>query len=71
MKMYKDFPKVYIGESDIASLTLRTPVDAHVLKFGSDGYYKAYIVNGEAEIGNHYKLDFTCNHCLEYMMILN
>ena len=65
MKNYKNYKKVYIGESDIASLTLRAPTKAHILKFGSDGCYEAYIVDGKAEIGNHYKLDFTCNHWLK------
>lgn len=60
MKSYKEYKKEYIGESDIASLILAgfKNEEGLVLKelhFGGDGCYKAYIVDGEAEIGSHYK----------------
>lgn len=58
MKNYKDFKKQYIGSSDIASLILagcnEKGLSLKELHFGQDGSYQAYIVEGEAEIGNHY-----------------
>lgn len=59
MKNYKDFPKVYIGSSDIASLTVRAGGDVTALNFGEDGAYYAYIVTERAEIGEHYKKMFS------------
>lgn len=56
MKNYKEFETIELGESDIASVTVRVPNDAFTLNFGKDGSYKAYYVLGEAEIGEHYKL---------------
>lgn len=56
MKNYRDFEKKYIGSSDIASLTFRAGNDVFPVNFGSDGSYDAYIVRGEAEIGEHYTL---------------
>lgn len=58
MKTYKDFNKKFIGESDIASLTLRSETSCAALNFGMDAAYMAYIVTEEAEIGSHYKLIF-------------
>lgn len=58
MKTYKDFEKKNIGESDIASLTVRSGMNVGVLNFGKDGAYQAYLVKGEAEIGEHYNLTF-------------
>lgn len=63
MKNYKEFSKRYIGSSDIASLTLRAPNISHIMHFGEDGAYYAYYVEGEAEIGEHYQLEFECSHC--------
>lgn len=65
MKNYKDFEKVFIGDSDIASLTLRSPMEATVLNFGEDNSYKAYIVEGNAEIGEHYDKVYECNNWLK------
>lgn len=60
MKHYKDFEKVYIGSSDIASLTLRSVLIAGELDFGGDGSYYAYEVFGDdVEIGAHYKKVFS------------
>lgn len=58
MKSYKDYPKMYLGSSDVASLTIRTPWDAVPLWFGQDGTYSAYIVDEYAEIGAHYQRVF-------------
>ena len=63
MKNYKEFERIYLGSSDVASLTLRAPNLSHVMNFGEDGAYFAYFVEGEAEIGEHYRLEFECSHC--------
>lgn len=61
MKTYKDFEKQFIGYSDIASLILAGYKEGEgfltiPLHFGQDDSYYAYVVNGEAEIGNHYDI---------------
>ena len=62
MKSYKDFEKMYIGESDIASLTMvgfapEQGLTAQLLHFGGDNAYSAYIVDEpDVEIGAHYSL---------------
>ncbi len=69
MRDYHDYERIYLGYSDIASLTIVGPRDfkddqmgslAESLYFGIDGDYYAYIVDGDAEIGGHYKLVQTC-----------
>lgn len=56
MAHYKDrcYP---IGSSDfIASLTVRFPMSAEVLKMGANGSYMGYVVfNDEANIPDHYQ----------------
>lgn len=54
MKNYKDYEKTMIGDSDIASLTVRGCKDIDSLDFGEDGIYNAYIVNQDTEIPEHY-----------------
>ena len=61
MKTYKEYDKVYIGESDIASLILAgykegVGLSLSELHFGIDGGYQAYITDDQAEIGSHYEL---------------
>lgn len=58
MKTYKEFNKKFIGESDIAALTIRSGMNCTSLNFGIDSAYQAYIVTDEAEIGKHYELVF-------------
>lgn len=58
-KFYKDFEKVYIGTSDIASLTVRSVFDVHNLSFGEDGAYSAYECFGDVEIGGNYSKVFS------------
>lgn len=65
MKSYKEYEKVYIGSSDIASLTVvaaRANGDqlAQSLEFGIDSNYFAYLVDSNAYIGDHYKLVQSC-----------
>jgi hypothetical protein len=60
-KTYKDFKKEYIGSSDVAALTMvgyqeGKGISAEILRFSEDGDYDAYIVEGAAEIGEHYTL---------------
>ena len=51
VKTYKDFNKVYIGESDMAKLVLvgvsheSGDVEASILPFGGDGDYSAYVID--------------------------
>ena len=54
MKNYKEFNKVWLGESDIAALTVRSCGDVYSLNFGKDGSYDAYECFGDVEIGSHY-----------------
>lgn len=54
MKNYKEFNKVWLGESDIAALTVRSCGDVYSLNFGEDGSYDAYECFGSIEIGSHY-----------------
>lgn len=63
MKNYKEFNQIALGTSDIASITVRTPMDAFVVHFGKDSDYYAYLIEGEAEIGGHYTLVKECDAC--------
>ena len=63
MKTYKDFPKEYIGSSDIASLIFAGPRSVEYVDFGEDGSYHAYMVNDKnAAIGEHYQLAAEFQH---------
>lgn len=64
IKSYKEFPKECIGESDIASLTLRGPDSVAILNFGGDNYYQAYMCDENASIGEHYEKAFESEHWL-------
>ena len=65
MKDYHNYPIIYIGSNDIASLTLRSPMEAKVLNFGIDADYNAYIVDENAKIGSHYHLEYECETWLK------
>lgn len=69
MKSYKEFEKTYIGDSDIAALVLvgcdKTSIVSQILNFGEDGTYKAYVVDSDTEIGNHYVERYRFNHWLK------
>ena len=60
MRDYHEYKKVYIGDSDIATLILvgcgDDGVKAIPLHFGEDANYQAYIVDEQASIGEHYEL---------------
>ena len=59
MKNYKDYEKKIIGASNIATLVAvgccGNGLNTGMIQFGSDGVYSAYIVDQDAEIGEHYK----------------
>lgn len=55
MKDYHEYSKKFIGSSDIASLIYRSWNGVGLIEFGEDGQYSAYIVDGDAEIGEHYQ----------------
>ena len=59
MKDHHSYEKSFIGGSDIASLTVRTPGQVAALNFGEDGEYMAYIVDAECNIPDHYELTFS------------
>ncbi|WP_288681565.1 hypothetical protein [uncultured Eubacterium sp.] len=61
MKSYKEFDVCLLGGSDYASLIMvgcdkEGKLVSQILPFGEDGAYRAYLVEGEAEIGSHYSL---------------
>lgn len=69
-KSYKEYDKWYIGSSDIASLILvghknDEGLKLHDLHFGIDDSYSAYIVDDNAIIGDHYKLEAEFNTWLK------
>lgn len=54
MKDHREYKKIPLGESDIASLLLRHPAGCEMLDFGEDGSYSAYLVDDDCEIPEHY-----------------
>jgi hypothetical protein len=67
MKSYKEFDVCLLGGSDYASLVLvgcdkEGKLASQILSFGEDGCYRAYLVEGEAEIGSHYSLEAEFTH---------
>lgn len=59
MKDHHTYEMAYLGESDVSALTVTTfgadGLTSHILRFGMDGEYKAYIVDAECEIPAHYE----------------
>lgn len=69
-KNYKDYEEKYIGSSDISSLIMvgcrvTEGLVMEPLHFGSDGSYSAYVVDSDAEIGQHYTLVASFDHWLK------
>ena len=62
VKTYKDFNKVYIGESDMAKLVLvgvsheSGDVEASILTFGGDSDYSAYVIDENVTVPDHYHM---------------
>lgn len=46
---------VYAGSSDIASLTVRQPMEAGTLNLGTDGDYNIHIIDESIPVPNHYE----------------
>lgn len=70
MKEYKDYDKIYIGQSDYAALILvgfrENRIKTEPLKFFEDGAYMAYFVTeSKVNIGSHYKKVSTFSHWLK------
>lgn len=61
MKLYKDYETITLGESDSARVMIAGCDDVHFINFGQDGFYHAYLVDENAIIGEHYKLQFEMN----------
>lgn len=56
--MYKNYSKLYLGVSDIASLTLRNANGVYTLNFGGDSSYSAYYVTDDIAIPEYYSIVF-------------
>lgn len=58
--------RINIGGSDIASLTLRSPMQAATLDFVEDGDYCAWLVSDmSVSVPDHYKKVFSCEYWLK------
>ena len=67
-KAYRDYQRVYIGESERAELTLRffdfekKAINHKGLHFGGDNVYMAYLIQDESvKIPKWYQLEFESN----------
>ncbi len=55
VKNYHECKRIYLGESDMAQLILRTDNGVKAINFGEDGEYYAYFIDGEKiDIPAHY-----------------
>ena len=67
MKSYRDYPLIYLGMSDMASLVLvyfdnvDYEVQSRILPMGSDGSYRGRVVYNDVEIPSHYTKQFSIN----------
>ena len=67
MKYYRDYPLIYLGMSDMASLVLvyfdnvDYEVQSRILPMGSDGAYRGRVVYNDVEIPSHYTKQFSIN----------
>ena len=57
---HREYPRVSLGSSDIASLVLRDSRGVRELHFGEDGSYSAYLVDAECDIPDYYTLEAEC-----------
>ena len=53
---YKEYNKIYIGETDVAGFIFKSPNKLVELHTGSDGAFDAYLVDGKCDIPRHYSL---------------
>lgn len=58
MKNRKEYGRVFIGSSEIATIIAKGPMVLGEIAFGEDSSYYAYLVDGECEIPSAYKLVF-------------
>lgn len=72
MKSYKEYRRDYIGGTDIAAFILvgcrdneENGLAAQILRFGGDGAFSAYVVDENAEIGDHYTKVCEFNHWMK------
>lgn len=76
MKTYKDYPKIDLGYSDIATLIAvgcgqwdderHSCLKIGEIGYGGDNIYDAYLVTDkDAEIGSHYEKVFECDSWLK------
>ena len=67
MKNYRDYPLIYLGMSDMASLVLvyfdnvDYETQSRILPMGSDGAYRGRVVYNDVEIPSHYTKQFSIN----------
>ncbi len=67
MKYYRDYPLIYLGTSDMASLVLvyfdnvDYEVQSRILPMESYGAYRARVVYNDVEIPSHYTKQFSIN----------
>lgn len=57
-RSHHSYERVFIGNSDIASLVLRSVPGVFELHFGGDGNYSAYIVDEECAIPDYYRFEW-------------
>lgn len=58
MRNHHEYPKIYLGESDYATLIIAGAGNDNLcqdLHFGIDGEYKAYLVDEDCEIPEFYE----------------
>ena len=76
MKTYKDYPKISLGYSDIATLIVvgcdkwdherHSCLKIDEIHYGGDDFYEAYLVTDkDAEIGAHYEKIYECESWLK------
>ena len=67
MKSYRDYPLIYLGMIDMASLVLvyfdnvDYETQSRILSMGSDGSYRGRVVYNDVEIPSHYTKQFSIN----------
>jgi hypothetical protein len=59
---YKEYPKMYIGESETCRLAVRYAHSTKELRFKTSGVFQAYVVDENADIAEHYKLIHSGTH---------
>lgn len=63
-KDHREYSRISLGGSDIASIILRDSRGVRELRFGEDGSYSAYLVDAECDIPDYYTLEAECKSWL-------